>query len=208
MLTHTRARLVLAGVLATLLLGLTVGTATANRISIGSPRFRTTWSALRFVSEATTFTECPVTIEGSFHSATIRKVRGALMGYISRAVLNSASCTGGEGATILQESLPWHVTYDAFTGLLPSITQIHYLLHRVSVRVRALGVECLYATDATRRIFVWIIILGGVMTGATPSNATIPRVSGSFLCPTEAGIAGTGQVTGLGNTSRIGITLI
>src|ERR1700751_1578741 len=115
----SRARLVLAAVLAASLFGIVVGSASANRLSINETRFRITWARLTFNEETAEARDiCPVTMEGSFHSGTIRKVVGALIGHITRA--GAGVCTGG-GLTILRETLPWHVTYEGFFGTLPRI---------------------------------------------------------------------------------------
>jgi len=120
---HSNAIVAVLG--AALAMGLAVGSVSANRLSVSNRNFRITWTELMFTSGATSIS-CPLTLEGSFHYWTIAKVERALIGNISRASFGSASCPGGH-ATALQETLPWHVTYDGFRGVLPRITEIFLL---------------------------------------------------------------------------------
>jgi hypothetical protein len=210
---RARSKLCLAGLTASLLMSLAVSSASANRISITNPRYRTAWSSLRFldgggVSRLT----CQVTIEGSFHSATIRKIRGALAGFMTTARVHDPSCTGG-GATILNESLPWHITFDSFTGTLPSLSGIVFLAHDLAFRIDPgrLGLACLYSADATHRARGTVNVTqpgGGANTSTADTTIRLLRQSGSGLCPTEGGFEGIGQVFLQGNTSRISVTLI
>jgi hypothetical protein len=206
-----RCKLLLAGLAVSLLMSFAVGSASANRISVTNKQIRATWSNLRFADNGGTGRmTCQVTLEGSFHSATLRKIRGALMGYITSAIVHSTSCTGGS-TTILNESLPWHVTYDSFTGVLPNITGIIILLHSLAFAVElGFGGPCLYAADATHRARgrVNIGAGGGGNTIDADNTIRLLRTSGTFLCPPETSFSGSGQVTLQGNTSRISVTLI
>jgi hypothetical protein len=204
-------KLLFAGLTAALLLSVAVSSASANNISVTNTRARITWSALRFLDETgAPRVTCPVTLEGSFHSATLRKIRGTLIGYVTGAAVKGNSCTGGS-ATLLRESLPWHITYDSFSGTLPNITGITLLLHNTAIQVEtALTGACLYAADATHRSRGTLNLSGGGGgTTITPDiSATVLRKSGGILCPTQESYDGTGQVFLLGNTSRISVTLI
>ena len=62
---------------------------------------------------------CEMFIGGSFHTATMAKVAGALIGYI-----NSASVSAECPARVLRETLPWHIRYRNFTGVLPNMASI------------------------------------------------------------------------------------
>src|SRR5438270_9952949 len=115
------SKLLIAVFSATVMMALAVSSASAAHLSTGNQNFRTVYTSLNFAEPSGFFgtISCRVTMEGSFHSATIAKVIGSLIGYVTRAT--AATCTGG-GATINQPSLPWHVRYGGFTGTLPSIT--------------------------------------------------------------------------------------
>jgi hypothetical protein len=217
---QTRSKLFLAGLAASLLMGLAVGSAGAGRISTSNTRFRVTWAAVQFGSfESEVQVSCPLTLEGSFHSATVRKTRGALIGAVTRAVVNGSEppCTGGR-ATMLQESLPWHLTWESFRGTLPRIEEITFLIRRYAWRaeITVLGfrVSCLY-TDQNRleeNLAGQILVNSGTgqVSALIPlTNRYASFISGSELCPRRTRFAGEGQVFLLGSsTTRTTVTLI
>jgi hypothetical protein len=84
----------LATAAATLLLATAITTASARNLSISEQSFRVTFSSLELVTELVTI-RCRVTLEGSFHTRTIAKVPGSLVGAISRATV-AHPCTNGE----------------------------------------------------------------------------------------------------------------
>jgi hypothetical protein len=221
---RTRSRLILAALTASVLMGLAVSSATAGRLSTSNTRFRITWAALRFAgSEGGLNQTCRITLEGSFHSATIRKIAGTLIGAITRGIVDSTNCRGTNEPhrmTILQETLPWHLTYESFRGTLPNITEIQILLRRYDFRFSStiLGItgNCLYL-DFGR---LEENILGNVAR-ANPSGQLTSieegpgRRAGLLIgtpireaCPPFWTWSGTGQVFLLGNTTRISVTLI
>jgi hypothetical protein len=180
-----------------------VDSASANHLSYSSQGFRIVWTSLTFSEAGGNFPiRCPVTLEGSFHSATVAKVREALVGYITRAIVNNPGCTEGQ-ATILRESLPWHVRYQSFTGALPAITGVrHYLIGAAFQIEPGLGIVCLArsserfpaAGDAQREA-------GGNVTTLEPDSTLAIPVTGT-ACP-EAGIfSGSGEVFVLGSSER------
>lgn len=113
-----KARGVIAAVAIAVLFAAFVQGVSANRLSIGSATTRITWTRLEFI-DGNFKIICAVTMEASFHSATIRKVSNLAIGDVSRA---SAECGGN--ARLLRETLPWHVQYSGFIGRLPAITGI------------------------------------------------------------------------------------
>jgi hypothetical protein len=146
-------------------------------------------------------------MEGSFHTQTIRKVEGALLGYISRA--SNGACRGGS-ATITQTSLPWHITYEGFRGTLPRITELIVLLRNVNFRDTVLGVNCGYGRPEDNARGIVNVESGGGISGLTPeTNIALQKLSGGIFCPNTAGFAGNpGSVTLLGTTTRVSIRLI
>jgi hypothetical protein len=217
---RTRSKLILAGLTASLLMGLAVSSATAGRLSVSNTRFRVTWASLNlknFENEAEI--RCPVTLEGSFHSATIRKAAGALIGAVTRAITPGTEppCTGGR-ATILQESLPWHLTYEAFRGTLPRIERVILLLRRYEFRVEltvfGFRVGCLYLDQgrAEENLAGELVVdrETGQVTELIPLSGRYAGFRiGSELCPRRGFFSGTGQVFLLGSsTTRITIRLI
>jgi hypothetical protein len=222
---RTRSKLILAGLTASLLMGLAVSSATAGRLSTTNTRFRVTWAALRF-ADATSETginlTCRVTLEGSFHSATIRKVAGALIGAITRGIVDGNNCRGSNEptrATILQESLPWHLTYESFAGTLPNITSITVLLRRYEFQISAtiffVTGTCLYLDGGLPEENQAGQITRNTATGALSTLTALAGRRARFLrgsipeaCPAFGALSGTGEVFLLGNTTRISITLI
>jgi hypothetical protein len=138
---RARTKLIFAALSASLLMSLAVRSASAGRLSATNTRFRVTWNELRFVEPGgggIGFT-CRLTLEGSFHSATIRKVSGARIGSVTRGAFDSINCRSTNEparATLLQETLPWHVTYESFGGTLPNITDVTFLLQGYSAAHR------------------------------------------------------------------------
>lgn len=198
-------KLLIAALSATALLAALVSTASAREFTSSSQTLRSQFREVRFALPFGT-TNCQVTLEGSLHSQTIAKSPGALIGYITRAILGP--CSAGT-ATILTETLPWHVQYGSFTGSLPTIS---------SLRINVIG-------SAFRvREPVGIITCLARSTASSPAVGTFNREAGGAL--TNAEIGGTlrtgaecaeepgtftsdrGTVTVLGGTARITVRLI
>lgn len=204
-----RIQLLLTALTATIILATTVSTATAGRFSISNNAVRAAWANLEF---SNSFTEgvirCPVTLEGSFHGRTINKIRGILVGYISRAAVSNDTCTGGH-ATITQASLPWHLTYQAFTGTLPSITGVVVNLIRGGFTTESPGATCTATSSIANPARGTVLVgAGGAVTGLrADETASIPLTGG--LCPLISGFfRGVASVTLLGTNNSISITLI
>jgi hypothetical protein len=200
---------VLAALLAAFTLTLAVGTVNANRLSYSNQAFRIVWTSLSFSESGGNFPiSCPVTLEGSFHSSTVSKVRDAVVAAITRAVVNDPACSEGQ-ATILNESLPWQVTYQSFSGTLPSITGVRHFLLGAAFRIEpGLGVVCLArssttfpaAGDATREA-------RGNITSLTPDSSLAIPVTGT-ACPTAGIFSGSGEVFVQGTRERVRLNLI
>jgi hypothetical protein len=193
-------KLFLAAAGATVLLGALVSIASATRLRSSSTTLKMTFASLTFEGVGTAV--CAVTLEGSYHSATIAKVTESLIGYITRAVIGGTHCIRGS-ATILQTSLPWHVRYESFTGTLPNISAYNTTLTgtRISYKDPVFLIECL-AFGGTQHIS-HIREAGGVLTSA--------RISGESptSCGTSIMIEGaSNSLTVLNNTTRISVTLI
>src|SRR5215207_6479875 len=130
-----------AGVMVAALLGLLAATASATRLASSSQTIRAGFARLNFTGPWGT-TECPLTLEGSFHSRTITKTLGSLAGLITRAILGA--CLRGSG-TILTATLPWHARYQGFAGTLPNINSISADVAGVAWQIRepVFGITCL-----------------------------------------------------------------
>lgn len=174
-------RLLPAATLATVVLGALVGTASANRLSVSTSAFRDTWTSAEFSGGFGTI-RCSLTLEGSLHSATFTKTAGALVGFITRASVGP--CASGS-ATILAASLPWHVQYESFAGVLPEIetTTTNVIGAAFQLEEPVFGITCL-ATSTTsnpiKRALKW---LGHLLKKV--------RLSGTVRCgPLTATIGG------------------
>jgi hypothetical protein len=206
-----RSKIILAALTATLLMALASGFATAQRLSISNRNIRLQFRPLRFTSRESEATiSCNVTLEGSFHSATIHKVRGALIGHISRASV--ASCGFGTSATVLTASLPWHITYDSFIGRLPRLEAVVLLLHRTAFRVDTLLTPaCLYQEDGRERARgIANVEPNGLVTSvAADREISMPLFEGPAECFRFGGFEGSAELRLLGsNTQNISIRLI
>jgi hypothetical protein len=198
----------LAALTAGLVLALAVGSAAANTLSYSEQRFRIVWTSLTFSEAGGGLPiRCPVTLVGSFHEHTVAKAEGTLVAAITGATLGV--CQEGN-ATILEESLPWHVLYESYTGLLPNITSVrHYLIGAAFQIEPGLGIVCLARTseefpaggDATRESE------GAITSLTTISELAIP-VTGSPQCPEFGIFTGSGEVYALeGREERERVTL-
>ena len=208
---HRYSKLLLASLTATAILAMAVGNASANRLSTtGSRLWRVTWTSLKLRNSINNnVLLCPVTLEGSFHSATIVKTLNSLVGYIKRATVNNTACTGGH-ATIEQASLPWHIRYRGYSGILPNITLIILGLVGTRFIIEGGGITCNATTTASSPALGRLNISGGVVTSLTPDpSARIPLEGG--LCGIATGTFEepsqtlTEEDTG---TARITVTLI
>jgi hypothetical protein len=202
---HTK--LIVTALAATALFASIAASASARNISLTNRNIRVVFDPLRFQSSLATIS-CRVTMEGSFHCATISKVLNALVGYISRATSDLSTCraTGfGLAGSVLQETLPWHISYEGFRGRLPEAIGI-LLLRNVGFRI--LNVPFVGNCDylANPEGFVSGPRDGGINEG----NASIrPDESRSFSsrtggCPTGSfATSAAVPVTLLGNTTAI-----
>jgi hypothetical protein len=206
-------KLMLAGLTATIVLSFAVSGVSARRIETSEQGFLTRWSPI-VLSAAGNRVSCPMTLEGSFHSKTFSKVCGELIGYISKAQIPvglEPPCVGGT-ATLLTETLPWHIQYVSFAGRLPNITSIRLQVTNTRVQFRAAGVTCLTGSTATNPD-VGDIIIGGSGEGrqlrALP-EFTIP-LRGEFVCgfAGNASFEGTGEIFTLATPqTRITVKLV
>jgi|SRR6476659_7336921 len=198
---RTRSKLVLAGLGATLLMALAVGSASARNFSISNQSFRATFNNLEFVLEGLSTTTCHVTLEGSLHERTIPKTPGTLIGYITRVA--TGNCNPNQ-VTILTERLPWHVSYEGFSGRLPDITLILIRAEsffRVSNCLARGPVDARFSRDPrTGHI---------VLTSFAAQNVSITNFE--FRCPFTTAVFqsnGNGSVFQLNSTTRVSLTLI
>lgn len=224
---HKYSRHVLTALAATAILASALSSASARNLSVSATRIRVAWAPLTFSASGLATVRCNVTLEGSFHSATIPKVVRLLIGHVTRADVQRP-CTGGTawafngtdrnealGNTTFENTLPWHLTYEGFTGTLPAITGVRLLLSRARFRLRVVepfGVTrlCTYTTgtgaggNATG--IAETEAAGGVTGLRADETRSIRSEEGGFCF--EGQFSGRGAVTVLNTTTPITIRLI
>ncbi len=186
------SRHLLASVVATLALSVAASTASAGRLSVSTQSFRLNWSSLAITSEGGRV-ECGVTLEGTFHRETTAKTAGQLLGYIARPALGTP-CTGGS-ATLLSETLPWHIRYESFTGTLPNITGVSAAFAGVSIGINKAGLVCLLRTEAAQPVSATAIREGGsTVTGVRLDETDLIPATGNVFCRSlRYSLSGTGR---------------
>ncbi len=209
---HTKV--LLSGLAAALLLSVAIGSASARRIEVSERNFYVIWTPLQF-GEPVLFVQpvrCPVTLLGSFHSRTISKVCGQLVGYVNHASVGlPSSCAGGE-ATILTATLPWHIRYASFAGTLPRITRVRLQLINAAFRVHVSGVNanCLYVTSEAEPALgdVNVNETTGVVNNLEALNTARIRLhEGSEICPANGEFRNAGRVVAGTESSTTAITV-
>jgi hypothetical protein len=202
-------RVMMVAALTSFGLAMSTGSASANKLSSSSRTWRKVWQPVRFIVGTNTVS-CNVTLEGSFHSATMRKVERALIGHVTAASFDNTSCVGGH-FTVLRETLPWHSQYGGFTGRLPTIEKIKLYIIGLSLRFQPGSLACLLRST-TENPAVLSVSLGA---GGEENSATWDPTSGipleSFFCSfaEEIHFQGTSQsIKVVGGTTVVSLKLI
>jgi hypothetical protein len=210
---RTPARILFGALAAALVLASAVSTASARRFELSNQSFRLVWAHLIFQGGGAEV-ECPVTLEGSFHSRTLSKVSGQLVGYITRAIV-AHPCEKNEGWALngvevtpsgaSPQTLPWHIQYNSFSGTLPTISLIRVALIDASFLVEVFNITCLYRSTQTKPQFGNINVVAGQATSmdALPENR-VPKAAGqSILCPAEGELSGNATIRLQGSTTTL-----
>lgn len=202
-------RRLLVAVLATVVLSAVTSGASAQRLSLSQRSFRATWSSLTITPNSEFFTtgRCPVTLEGSFHSATFTKTAAALVGHVTRALL--AACTGAS-ATVSTETLPWHLRYRGFNGSLPTFTGVNANIVGARVQASTRELTCSLVSTAERP---WPFSLNtneaGTITGMRADESATISMGGVFLCQLIGyRLSGTSSFTQLGSAGSVSLRLL
>jgi hypothetical protein len=171
------------------------GTAFARRLEFSNQTFRAVYPGGASTEEFNV--NCPTTLEGSFHSRTLSKVCGQLVGYVTRATVAEAQCNGGR-MRFQNERLPWHIRYHSFNGTLPNIASMTFLVVGWGINfiyAIAPNFVCLYlTTEVSPEHIILTRELGGAIEPLTYDELfSISKFEGSEICP--AGIVLKGQAT-------------
>ncbi len=208
---RTRSKLFLAALTAALALSALVGTASANNFAVNEDEFEIIWRPLTFEAVVANI-ECNVTLLGHFHTRTINKTPGTLIADIDH--IRVAECEGGI-AEALDETTPWNVRFESWTGTLPTgISNIGIILNNPRFRIEAgEAANCLTSATGNAPRGDIAIGAGGVATSvvADPDvGVLINDIFPSFLCDAvEFGFfVGTASITDLDQTIDIDVTLV
>jgi len=222
------SKLILAAIAASALLAISVGVASASRLSTNERNFELIWNEtlteaggrnktkLSFTAAGNTV-ECRVTLLGRFTENTIKKETALNQNTINHGELES--CTGGT-ATIRTETMPWISRYRSFEESLPRIRSVSIGLIRATFAIEAGGHTCEAGTEVNRPA---VGIAGnsrqrsesGFVNTGEPENITAEegnriRLGGEFVCffAGEGEFRGIGLVRNLPRTAKLRITLI
>jgi hypothetical protein len=180
--------------------------ASADRLAFNNGTFRIVWAVVQF--EGTGNVECPLTLEGTYHSIVVTKLFDSLIGHVTRAA--TAACGSGSLA-ILGETLPWHVRYSSFDGTLPEITQVSIRIVGMGMAIDPAGLvpTCRFTTEAAEPGMLQLVreASGTIVAAAWDPSFTIAE-SDPFFCLSQMSLVGTGEYMILGRTTRVDITLI
>jgi len=201
---RTRSKLLLAGLTATVALWAAVGAADAKRLELSERAIRATWAEFTLTDTSLFKSVCPITIEGSFHSRTLSKVSGQLVGYITAATTNKGGCKSEFRFLSLWfdengiANLPWHIRYDSFTGTLPAITGVR--LQLIGMGVKFEGTTCEYLSEVALPAYLRLLLEAGRVTTVQWEEGTrIRRINGA--CLERGQVAGNGQLRVQGTTA-------
>jgi hypothetical protein len=182
----------LCGLAAAFVLAVAVAVSSAATYSLGPESFSARWTSLTFELGGNRVA-CPVTLEGSFSSATFPATAGTRVGTINRASLGT--CSAGS-ATILSETLPWTVQYATFAGTLPNITSLTFHVIGAATRGSVNGLTCLIRSmEAHPLNFIAERLEEGSLTGTRVDESLGIPASGGFLCE----LAGEAHASGRGS---------
>lgn len=210
-----RSKLLVAVSAAACLVAIAAGAVSANKLSIGGRSMRAVWERMEFTvgieREVQYMMRCPVTLDGTFSSATFTKLSHLLIGSINRASVGG--CGAEYGATALNESLPWFFSYESFSGSLPNISGMTIAVVGMSWMLEAGGVlRCLFRTTHERPAVGTIPVTAGTFGSISwKSEWRILHPLETLECPyrNELTLGGTsGSLTAEGGTARVSLTLI
>ncbi|HKG01908.1 MAG TPA: hypothetical protein VKB03_01895 [Conexibacter sp.] len=184
--------------------GVLAGTASARILSTSSLTLRVAFSEVRITGAFSNIT-CQFTLEGSLHSRrSITKVVGGLVGYVTSA--NLGTCAEGQ-ATVLRETLPWHLRYGSFVGALPNITSVSLNVVGFALRTREIFGTCLLTSTSLEPVSLTALreTASSTFTTARLANA-IRTTCGEGV---NAGVTSSaGAVTVPSSATLITVTLI
>jgi len=142
--------------------------------------FRATWTSLEVEAVGVTI-RCPITLEGSFAQESIPAVVRSAVGAVTNASLPGA-CTGGS-ASVARETLPWHVQYNGFTGVLPNIAGIRLRLPDAHFIGSFAGIVCRLSTTDAEPLKLTANLSNAEVTSVDAEPLAGIRLEGGVFCP-------------------------
>jgi hypothetical protein len=171
-------KLLFAALSAIILLAALTATSTARDLRTTATPIRATWTRMDMSGIFGTV-ECEVILGGPLHSTIINKIPNFLIGRIDRALVTR--CARG-AATVLVETLPWHITYSSFSGTLPNISSFSTHVAGASFSIEVFGFTCLFRSTVSlafgRETAAGRIVSASV-GGTVPCGGSNTRISGT-----------------------------
>jgi hypothetical protein len=191
----------LGALVATLVLGVGVGSAAAEEYWVIGQSFRVAMRALTVHSDVIEATAvCPVTLEGTFSSASFTAAARTRIGSVTRAGLGA--CTGGT-ASILSASLPWTLQYDTFGGTLPEPTSVSTRIIGAGIAATLGGISCLASTEEAEPLKLrFLRNPPGELSEASFDESSRIRPRGAFCELSKGYLSGSGTNRLLGTTAE------
>ena len=187
-------RAMLVGLVSALVLAGLVATASAAWLSSSELALIAGWERMDIAGGFGTV-ECTLVLENVLHRSIFTKTVNSLIGYVQYA--NISSCRRGS-ATVLRETLPWHIRYRSFTGILPRLTSLSLLVTGIAFRIREPIFGFIYLTGPGQSMYETMNIGSGVVSSVS--------LGGNIT--TEAGISGTVSGTSSSVLPTVTIRLI
>jgi hypothetical protein len=208
------SKLVVTAMVTTALFASLAAVASGRNFAASTRNIRVAFEPLSIISSINATTRCRVTLEGSFHCSTIAKVPGALIGYITRATSDLPNCRSSSFSikgSVRQETLPWHVRYVSFFGMLPRV-QVAIALEEVGIRLLEVPItgNCEYQ-ETIRAIISGPAGIPGNISEGPATILTEPGItiaSETAMCPTARFESAFTPITVLGTTTNITLRLI
>ena len=171
-------KVMLVGLGSALVLAGLVATASASWLSSSESAAIVGWSRVDIAGTFGTV-ECTLVLENVLHGRIFTKTAGRLIGYVEYA--NASSCSRG-GATVLRETLPWHLRFGSFTGTLPNISSISLQVSGIAFRIREPVFGFIFLTGPSQSLIETLNLRSGVVSsvGLSGRITTENGVSGTF----------------------------
>ena len=160
-------------------LALLVGTsgASANRLSMSESSFEMVWESITFTIEGGMGgPECALTLSGSFHSRTLSKTTGLLVGLVPDRQLEPEECDNGGNARIaVLPGLAWHLRYRSFSGTLPTVASVSFDVVGAEFGWDLNGIQCLASVTQEQPLPLTATVARGVLVDvSTDEDTEIP----------------------------------